>query len=149
MIVETIPYMDNNKLVDLYKVTRAQIEHLDNILSQRIVWLVISQSFFVSGYSVLVTGNPNNPVYMHAQSVLLVLFPIVSIALIVLSLFDIICGLLYIKKLERFFDIDKDGSETPNYPPINGFKMLNGLKNASTLIVPFILIVFWLYILFI
>src|SRR5438128_60492 len=140
--------MDNEqKSSDQYKVVRAQIEHVDNILSQRIVWLVLSQSFFVSGYSVLVTGNPNNPVYMNAQSVLLVLFPIVSIMLIFLSVFDIVCSLIYIKKLEGYFEEQHAGKAKPDYPPVNGFKMLNGLKNLSTIIVPFIFIAFWLYIL--
>jgi hypothetical protein len=65
-------------------------------LSQRIVWLVLSQSFFVSDYSIIVTGNPNNPAYVHSQSVLMVLFLIVSLTLILLSIFDFACSLLYI-----------------------------------------------------
>jgi hypothetical protein len=133
---------------DLYKVVRAQIEHLDNTLSQRIVWLIISQSFFVSGYSILITGNPNNPVYIHLQAALIILFPIVSIVLILVSMFDIISGLVYIRKLATYFNGEKNTKQfSIDYPPVNGFKMLNGFKNLSTLVVPIILISFWIYIL--
>jgi hypothetical protein len=34
---------------DEYKVVRGQIEHVDNNLGQRVIWLVIAQSFFLAG----------------------------------------------------------------------------------------------------
>jgi hypothetical protein len=133
---------------DLYKVVRAQIEHLDNTLSQRIVWLILSQSFFVSGYSAAVMGNPTNPAYIHIQGILLVLFPVVSLVLILFSSFDMICGLVYMRKLENYFTKEKAARQFEiGYPPVNGFKMLNGLKNLSTITVPLMLTAFWIYIL--
>src|SRR5437868_7692814 len=116
--------MDSTQQTDLYKVIRSQIEHLDNTISQRVVWLTLSQSFFVSGFAILVTGNPNNPRFINMQSILLILFPIVSLILVLLSLFDIIAGLVYVKKLSVFLQEKKrEGNFELPYPPISGFKM--------------------------
>ena len=134
---------------DLYKVIRAQMEHLDNTISQRTIWLVISQSFFVSGYAILVTGIPKEPTFIRLQAMLVICFPIVSSIMVLLSFFDIIAGMAYMKKLDRFLDEQKKAGVQPptNYPPVNGFKMLNGIKNLSPFAVPIIFIVFWIFIL--
>jgi hypothetical protein len=133
---------------DIYKVTRAQIEHLDNTLSQRIVWLVLSQSFFVSGYAILITGNPNDPHSVSMQHILLILFPIISMIMVLFSFFDIVAGAIYIKRLSAFFKRQlQENHASIHYPPLAGEKMLNQFKNLSTYTVPFVFIVFWIYVL--
>jgi hypothetical protein len=141
--------MDNNEQQsDLYKVTRSQIEHLDNTVSQRIIWLTIAQSFFVSGFAVLVTGNPGNPHYVRIQAILLTLFPVISIILVLLTFFDILSGLVYTKKLNEFMQKQKRENKVELfYPPLAGFKRLNQLKNFSPLAVPVVFIIMWIYIL--
>lgn len=144
-----MPEPEEQKQEDLYKVTRGQIEHIDNTLSQRTIWLIISQSFFVSGYAVLITGNPNDAGMLAKQHFLIMLFPIASIILILVSLFDIIAGILYLRSLRiSYHEASDKNIPEPGYPPLEGFKMLNALKNLSPLIVPFVFVAVWLIILF-
>src|ERR1700710_2479377 len=91
-------------IIDLYKVTRGQIEHVDNTISQRIIWLIISQSFFFSGYAILVTGNPNDIMLLGQQHTLLLLFPISALVMNVISLIDIVAGTIYLRKLRIDFN---------------------------------------------
>jgi hypothetical protein len=140
---------NSSEASDLYKVVRAQIEHLDNTISQRIIWLVLSQSFFVSGYAILITGIPKEPNFIRLQAMLVKYFPIVSSIMVILSFFDIMAGMAYMKRLKDFMvDQKKGGIQAPmNYPPVNGFKMLNGIKNLSPIAVPVVFIAFWIFIL--
>jgi hypothetical protein len=139
---------EEQKKEELYKVTRSQVEHIDNTLSQRTIWLVISQSFFVSGYAVLITGNPNDPALLYRQHALLVAFPVASIIFIILSGFDIISGSIYLRQLRLNYEKNEESRRlTSNYPPMAGFKMLSALKNFSPIAVPVGFIILWLYIL--
>lgn len=140
--------MNTSQLNDLYRTVRTQIEHIDNTLSQQLVWLVISQSFFVSGYSVLITGNPGSPAHTAIQKHLLLFFPAVSMLMIFFSFFDVVAGMVYIRKLVKFYEKNKhEASEHDPYPPIGGFKMLNKVKNLSPLAVPILFIMMWIWIL--
>jgi hypothetical protein len=140
--------MDHTEQTDLYKVLRSQIEHLDNTISQRVVWLTLSQSFFVSGLAVLITGNPNDPQLIRLQLALLTLFPIVSIIMVLLSFFDIVSGLVYIKKLAELHQkVKREENFELRYPPLTGFNMLSQVKNFSPLAVPIIFIAFWVFFL--
>jgi hypothetical protein len=136
--------MDNG---ELYKVIRSQIEHIDNTISQRIVWLVISQSFFFSGYSVLTTGSPMDEGLIGKQHLLITLFPIAAFIMNLISLVDIVSGMIYLKKLARDFRNKNEEKPDLPYPPIDGFQMLNRLKNLSALILPAAFLVIWVIIL--
>lgn len=133
---------------EYYKVNRSQIEHVDNTISQRIVWLVISQSFFFSGYSVLITGSPADLSLIGKQHMLLILFPLSALIMNLVSLFDVVCGMVYLRKLTIDFNKKKEASNADfTFPPINGFKMLNQLKNLSSIILPAVFIIIWIIIL--
>jgi hypothetical protein len=135
-------------IIDIYKTTRGQIEHVDNIISQRIIWLVISQSFFFSGYSILITGEPKDTLLFEKQHELILLFPIAAILMNVISLIDIISGMNYLKALCISFNDKKriEKIDVP-FPPIEGFRKLNLLKNLSALILPSVFAIIWIIIL--
>ena len=133
---------------DLYKTTRLQIEHVDNTISQRIIWLVISQSFFFSGYSILVTGVPKDVLLVEKQHDLILLFPISAMFINLLSLLDIVSGMIYLSKLDKDFKKKRiaEKADLP-YPPVEGFKNLNFLKNLSAITLPSVFVIIWIIIL--
>ena len=110
------------ELQDLYKVTRAQTEHIDNTISQRIVWLVITQSFFFSAYAIVITSDPAKAFLPQKQGLLSLLLPIVALIMIALSYLDIIAGIIYISKLCGSFckRLEEGNGSKSDYPPIGG-----------------------------
>jgi hypothetical protein len=135
-------------IIDLYKTTRGQIEHIDNTISQRIIWLIISQSFFFDGYAILITGEPKDMLLWGKQHELILIFPIAALLMNVISLIDIISGMNYLKGLYlSFYDKNKIEKVDVPYPPIEGFRKLNFLKNLSAIILPSVFIIIWIIIL--
>lgn len=54
---------DNEKDdITIYQAFRGQLEHEDNLINQRVSWLVGSQSFLFVPYVLLVTAAPNTPI---------------------------------------------------------------------------------------
>jgi hypothetical protein len=139
--------MEPKETQDLYKVTRSQTEHIDNTLSQRIVWLVLTQSFFFSAYAVVITADHAAAFLPGKQGLLSTLLPVVALIMIAISYLDIVAGIIYISKLTKFFK--NKAAETPlPYPPLGGFEHLSFYKNLSSLIVPCVFFITWLVILF-
>jgi hypothetical protein len=143
--------METQAMQDLYKVTRAQTEHIDNTLSQRIVWLVLTQSFFFSAYAVVTTANHTTAFLPDKQQLLSILLPVVALLMIAISYLDIVAGIIYLSKLVKSFKNKvTTESEVPlSYPPIGGFDHLSFYKNLSSLIVPVVFFITWLIILFV
>jgi hypothetical protein len=131
---------------DKYKVTRGQVEHLNNSNNQRIVWLVIAQSFFFSGFAVLTTGNPAAEDQKHLLHLLLIIFPIASLLTVILSYVDIVGTLLYLRKIRTEFEKDIP-PEDKKYPPIAGWNFVRKLQYVSPLLLPLVFIATWCYLL--
>jgi hypothetical protein len=131
---------------DKYKVIRWQIEHLNNSNNQRVVWLVIAQSFFFSGFAILTTGNPEAENMKNMQHLLLLIFPIASLFTVILSYADIIGTVIYLRKLRIEFEKDQP-AEDKNYPPIAGWNTVRTLQYVSPVLLPLLFISIWIYIL--
>ncbi|MDB5226419.1 MAG: hypothetical protein JWN78_612 [Bacteroidota bacterium] len=128
---------------DLYKVIRGQIEHVVNSRNQRIIWLVIAQSFFFSGYAILITGNPNMPELKDRQHALLLIFPVSALFTVLFTFVDILFSMAHTNGLRKIYD-KKKPAEDLEYPPIlNG----NKFETFSSTMIPLMFIVIWVYIL--
>ena len=54
--------------VEYYKLIRSQIEHEDNLNSQRLSWFVASQSFLFTAYAIVVSNiGPGHTVWVERQ----------------------------------------------------------------------------------
>jgi hypothetical protein len=131
---------------DKYKVIRGQIEHLNNSNNQRVVWLVIAQSFFFSGFSILTTGNPEAENMKNMQHLLLIIFPIASLFTVIFSYADMIGTLLYLHKLRVEYE-KAAPPEDKNYPPISGWNFVRKMQYISPVLLPIVFIVTWCYLL--
>jgi hypothetical protein len=139
-----------DKLNDIYKVTRGQIEHVNNNLSQRVIWLVIAQSFFFGAFVNLVCGVPQEPAMKNMQQMLLMLFPIASIATVVFSYVDIIISIRKLLKLKKHFLRQQAKEPIDNgYPAIDGEGRFSFMENAVPVMVPLVFVVAWTIILLI
>jgi hypothetical protein len=137
---------ENEVASDLYKTIRGQIENQNDALNQRVIWLVIAQSFFFSGYAIMVTGNPAVETMKHIQHLMIFLFPIASLLILIVSYIDILCGLIYISKLREHYH-SKRSKEDEKFPPIAGWEIVRRMQYASPAIIPVILLLIWGFIL--
>jgi len=136
------------QLSSIYTVTRTQIEHYDNSVNQRVIWLSIGQSFFFNVYAMLVTAKAPTPPLFAKQQMLAVVFPIAALLVAIFTLVDVIAGLFYLRKLRLNYKIVTDGSSKENlYPMINGNKRDRFFQRLSPVMIPLLFIATWLYLL--
>ena len=136
------------QLSSIYTVTRTQIEHYDNSVNQRVIWLSIGQYFFFNVYAMLVTAKAPTPPLFAKQQMLAVIFPIAALLVAVFTLVDVIAGLLYLRKLRLNYKSVTDGSSKENfYPMINGNKRDRFFQRLSPVMIPLLFIATWIYLL--
>src|SRR5262244_2376918 len=101
-----------------YRIVRGQIEHEDNLVSQRLSWLLASQAFLFTAYAITLNG----PVQLHLQifeshvQLLILLVPLVGIVSASLIWLSIIAGLSAMKKLRMDFERSVKGTLPSQLP---------------------------------
>ncbi|MCJ8210518.1 hypothetical protein MUY27_12440 [Mucilaginibacter sp. RS28] len=136
------------QLSEIYRVSRAQIEHHDNAVNQRVIWLSIGQSFFFNVYAMLVTAKAPSPELMNKQKMLAVIFPVAALLVAIFTLVDVLAGLFYIRKLRWNYKNQTDGSSGEGmFPMINGTKWDRRFQRISPIAIPVIFIITWIYLL--
>jgi len=137
-----------NPSTDIYKTIRGQIEHYDNAINQRVIWLSIGQSFFFGVYGTLVSIKAPTPDLVAKQRMLALLFPIAAFLTAVFSLFDVIATLIYLKRLRRYYeDATKNKDVDQLYPPVYGRPSDRIFQHVSPVLIPTVFILTWAYLL--
>src|SRR3978361_263891 len=126
---------------DVYKTNRAQIEHYDNGINQRVIWLSIGQSFFFNVYAMLVTAKAPTPDLLTKQKMLAIIFPFAALLTAIFTLFDVVATLFYLRKLKRYYEsaitnIDADKM----YPPVFGKPADRIFQHISPVLIPMVFI---------
>ena len=131
-----------------YNSIRSQIEHLDNSLNQRVVWLVIAQSFFFNGFAVLINGKPQFPHLDAPYKALEHIFPIAALLTVIFTVVDVAHTLTYIKDLRKLYDNKIAGTpEMTDMPPIHGYPQQRKWMYTSPILIPCLFIISWIIIL--
>jgi len=80
---------------------RRRIEHEDNLLNQRVSWIVSSQAFLLTGYAILLNAPIELRTAGHARdnTLLLKLIPITSIAITLLLWIAMLAGIAAMRAL--------------------------------------------------
>jgi hypothetical protein len=130
---------------DFYKVVRAQIEHVVNSRNQRIIWLVIAQSFFFSGLAILVTGNPATDGMKALQHMLMKVFPVAALLTVIFTYIDIVCSASHLRSLAKAYH-SKAQEQDADYPPVLGGRH-HFFESLSSHLIPILFIATWIFIL--
>jgi hypothetical protein len=134
---------------DVYKTNRGQIEHYDNAINQRVIWLSIGQSFFFNVYAMLVTAKAPTPDLFSKQKMLAVVFPFAALLTAIFTFLDVIATLIYLRKLRRYYeDATRNIEPDKNYPPVYGRPIDRIFQHTSPFLIPLIFISTWVYLLF-
>jgi len=127
---------------------RRQIEQEDNLIVNRLSWLVASQSFLFTGYAIVLNGPvlTRNEVFTARQDALLRIIPIMALACCVLIYLGVIAGIHVMAVLHRDM---KEKHYTPSglMPPIQGTPLTLALGRAAPLGLPPIFAIAWIALL--
>ena len=124
---------------------RHRIEHEDNLLNQRVSWVVSSQAFLLTGYAILLNGPQvlRNENFNHTHELLIKLIPLTSIAVTALIWFGILAGILAMR------DLRVCAAKHPSYDAshVQGRALTRRLGLAIPALVPVAFLVTWLLLL--
>ncbi|HXA13917.1 MAG TPA: hypothetical protein VNW23_02215 [Opitutaceae bacterium] len=120
---------------------RRRIEHEDNLVNQRLSWLVAAQAFMLTAFAISLNAPPASrlPSYAAANSALIALLPYVAIACIVIIWFTLV-GAIWSMKLLR---AQAAAITLPNDIPVQSRPAIRGLGLAAPIGIPIVFLVFW------
>jgi len=125
---------------DNYSLIRSRIEPEDTLMTQRLSWLIASQSFFFTAYAI-VTVNAAPGKNLHHLPVLIPLVALISSTLIFLT---IVAAILAINSLRRAYDAT---NPSPDLPPLQTPIHIRLLGLTAPLLLPLLFLAVWLYLL--
>jgi hypothetical protein len=132
---------------EVYRTIRAQVEHYENAINQRVIWLSIGQSFFFNVYAMLVTGKAPTKPLMDKQVMLGTVFPFAALLIAIFTFFDVIATMIYLSRLKNRYESVAGGENTDSvYPPIYGRFRDRLFQHISPVLIPFVFILVWLYL---
>ena len=132
--------------LDQYRLLRQQIEHEDNLISQRLSWLLVSQSFLFTAYAISLNG----PVQMRMKpyestvNLLILLLPLVSILSAVLIWLAVMAGVWTMAKLRRRYALTVNAALRNAVPPVQSTGGALVLGHFAPVFLPALFIVIWM-----
>jgi hypothetical protein len=90
-----------NEITPSFEMISSRIEHEDNLLNQRVSWIVSSQAFLLTGYAILLNAplQPRSEQFQHDHALLMKLIPFTSIFVTSLLWIGILAGIRAIREL--------------------------------------------------
>ena len=140
---------ENVSALENYKLFRDRIEHEDNLIVQRLSWLVASQAFLFSAYAITTNGlttlDPRTPgAYQEQATLLFRLIPTVAISVALLIDISILAALRAIRQLRRLYQAK---GTSPEVPPIQTSATTRLLGLSAPLLLPVLFVSVWLVLL--
>lgn len=135
--------------VERYHILRDQIQHEDNLTTQRLSWLLASQAFLFSAYAIVLNGPEHAPTAFVAEqrSWLLGAVPLLGFTSAALIYVSILAGVVALRNLHRLAEpICTTAPGGAEYPPIQGSNLTRLFGLASPLLVPPIFAGVWFYL---
>jgi hypothetical protein len=136
--------------LEWYRLFRSRIEHEDNLIVQRLSWLMASQSFFFMAYAVTTNGLSSLPSgnagrFLAQEVLLFELIPIVAIFNALLIYLSILAAWKGIRELRRAYQSQCVGNQPP---PIQTRAATRSLGLSAPFLLPLLFIAVWLILLF-
>lgn len=138
---------------EYYQLIKGQIEHHDNLVNQRVIWQIISQSFFFSAYPALLNApkEAKNALFEAGQSLFMWMLPITGLSAGILTYASIMASMKTIEHLQKLYtDYARSRPEddsTKLFPHIQGPAHLLKWANLSPTWMPIVFTAAWLLVL--
>jgi hypothetical protein len=130
--------------LDWYRMIRDQIQHEDNLIVQRLAWLMAAQSFFFTGYAIIANGTPTprNQLLAKQQDLLFNIIPAVACLSDLLIYASVIAGIIALHRLRLTYS--QHLAPDDFVPAIQGSGLTRSLGIASPLLLPLVFLAAWL-----
>lgn len=134
--------------LERYQLFRSRIEHEDNLIMQRLSWLMASQSFLFTAYAIVTNGltNPAAPgatLFVNHLRTLSRIIPVVALLNSLLILISILAALKAILHLRNEYRrqpiLETIALQTPPLTRVLGL--------AAPVLLPLLFLAVWLYLL--
>lgn len=140
---------DSISPLERYQVFRSRIEHEDNLIMQRLSWLMASQSFLFTAYAIVTNGLSNGPaaggnVFIGHLDTLARIVPIVALLNSLLIALSILGALKAIRELR---DKYRRQGEFLEIIPLQTSRPARSLGLSAPILLPPLFIAVWLYLL--
>ena len=141
--------------IQYYQIIRAQIEHEDNLINQRLSWFVAAQAFLFSAYAILLNAPSQVRLqgFARQQEILFYLIPLVAIGVSILIYVTVIAAMLAMANLRRLLkshanELESHAKEKEILlPPVQGYRQTLLLGQASPILIPFLFMISWIVLL--
>jgi len=129
-----------------FEVIRRRLEHEDNLVNQRLSWILTSQAFLITAYAILLNAPAilRSEMHQRHQALLMWLIPLSGIVTVSLIWLAIIAAILAMRDL-RACAISQPGFESSH---IQGRALTRLLGLCAPILIPAVFLLTWLLILF-
>jgi hypothetical protein len=144
----TEPHIDGQAIdpVDYYRIVRGQLEHEDSLITNRLSWLIASQSFLFTAYAILANGvAPGSALDPKHQ--LMVLIPVIASLTCLFIFLAILGGVIAMHNLRRLYRRQMKSGVDKSLPPVHGYHATQFLGLAAPVLVPILFTAVWGYLL--
>ena len=133
--------------LEYYNLIRSRIEHEDNLVMQRLSWLVASQAFLFSAYAITLNGlssatQPALQNFMAQERRLYSLIPIVAILTCALIYASILAAAKAIAALRNSYR-SRFSQEERNLPDIMASPSTRRLGLSAPILLPLVFMIVW------
>ena len=134
--------------LEYYNLVRERLEHEDNLIVQRLTWLVGSQSFLFTAYAIVSNGLMSPPQLASAHltdqlQLLFQLIPIVAMLTCILIYISILAAVVTMRRLRNGYR-SRFGPEEDALPPIMTAAPVRLFGLVAPLLLPLVFSTIWL-----
>ena len=135
--------------LERYQIFRNRIEHEDNLVLQRLSWLMASQSFLFTAYAIVTNGMTTSPatggnIFVNHLLTLVRIIPVVALLNSLLILVSILAALKAIRELRHKYE---KHPETLEAIPLQTSKTARTLGLSAPVLLPLLFVAVWLFLL--
>ena len=124
---------------------RQRIEHEDNLINQRLSWLVGSQSFLITAFAISLNAPKEflKENYAALHAILMHMLPLISIASIVILMITLIGATSALSNLRRH----SDQITTKQDIPIHSSTLVRWMGLSAAFVIPLLFLSLWITLL--
>jgi hypothetical protein len=135
--------------LERYRVFRNRIEHEDNLIMQRLSWLMASQSFLFTAYAIVTNGVSTAPtagtnLFVNHLATLARIIPIVAVINSLLIGLSIFGALKAIRELRKEY---RRQGQPLEVIPLQTSRFARGMGLSAPILLPPLFAAVWLYLL--
>jgi len=131
--------------LDRYRLVRSHIEHEDDLVTQRLNWLMASQSFLFTAYAIT-TNAPDSVRTDHLHRLLLGMIPLIAACTAVLVFLTVMAGHIAMRHLHGWLRRHMAAQEIAGLPPVQGSANTRVLGMTAPILLPPIFLAVWVYL---